>query len=372
MNTLVMKPSTQFEMPHRALFWRPRHLRWVMQDLAGVASQPEHDHRTHLRATLEWICRAQDACRSPNDNGLVAAGFSFGTGWLRPSVDTTGWLIETLLPAAEYLAWPELEDRARAMLDALLAQSGQASAGRIHGLIAGHVQLGHDESLARAVRSGHELAGAPMASLVQHAQAAHALAALGALARETALRDAARRHLDTVLSRQTPSGWFSAAAGPVSTWALAAILRSLIEASQLLDDTRAWRAALRAGQGLRGPLHGNGQLAGGFDDGWTPAAPYVCVAGLAQLAGCWLRLAQVSADATWHDAAWRALAWIKRNQRMEGDDLALCDALPNSVPIWGGPAAFSFDTLNAKHFSDALMMDMVGTAIPPLPHVGNT
>ncbi len=82
MNTLAMKPSIRFETPRGAMFWRLRHPRGVMPDLAGIARQPEHDRRTHSRATLEWVCRAQDACCNPNDNGLAAAGFDFGKGWL--------------------------------------------------------------------------------------------------------------------------------------------------------------------------------------------------------------------------------------------------------------------------------------------------
>ncbi len=365
MNTLTMKPPALFDMTTRHIPWRPRHLHWVMQDMVGMARQPEQDHRTHLRATMEWVCRAQDAYRSSADSGCVAAGFSFGSGWLPASADTTGRLIETLLPAAEYLAWPVLADRAHAMLDALLAQADAGSAGRIHGLIAGHVQLGHAESLARAVRSGHALAEVSMATAVRHAQAAHALASVGVLAGESDLLDAARRHLETVLAQQTPCGWFPDSAGPASSAALAGIFRSLIETARLLDDPRAWQAALKAGHGLRGQLREDGRLAGAFDDGWMPAATYVGVAGLTQLAACWLRLAQLTQEAGWRDVAWRALTWIKRNQRTAGDDLALRDALPGAVPIWAGHAAFNLETLAAKYFADVLMMDMVGIAIPP-------
>jgi hypothetical protein len=365
MNTLTMKPSVLFDLTIRHKPWRSSHLRWVMQDLAGMARQPEQDHRTHLRATLEWVCRAQDACRSSADSGCVAAGFSFGTGWLPANTDITGRMIETLLPAAEYLAWPVLADRARAMLDALLAQADEGNTGRIHGLIAGHVQLGHGESLARAVRSARVLAEMSMVTAAQHAQAAHALAAVGVLAGESDLLDAARRHLEIVLAQQTPCGWFPDLAGPASSAALAGILRSLIETARLLDDPRAWQAAMRMGHGLRGLLREDRGLAGVFDDGWMPAASYVDLAGLTQLAACWLRQAQLTQEAGWRDAAWRVLAWIKRNQRTDGDDLALRDALPGAVPIWAGPAAFSLDTLAAKHFADVLMMDMVGIAIPP-------
>jgi len=99
-------------------------------------------------------------------------------------------------------------------------------------------------------------------------------------------------------------------------------------------------------------------------DGWMPTAAHVAVPGLAQLAGCWLRLAQTPQDPSWRESAWRALAWIKRNQRTAGSRPALRDALPDAAPIWGGAAAFTFTSLGAKHFADAVM-DMVGIAIPP-------
>jgi hypothetical protein len=69
-----------------------------------------------------------------------------------------------------------------------------------------------------------------------------------------------------------------------------------------------------------------------------------------------------------HDDGWRALTWIKRNQRTVSGAPALREALPGAVPIWNGPAAFCFDTLSAKYFADTLMMDMVGIAIPPVAH----
>jgi len=368
LNTATMETIAPLARPIRHTPWRLRHLRWLMQDLAGVARQPEQDHRTHLRATLGWVCRAQDACRTTADRGCVAAGWTFESGWLPASADTTGRLIETLLPAADYLAWPVLVDRAHAMLDALLAQPDEGIVGRIYGLVAGHAQLGHTESLARAVRSAHALIDMPLTSPLQQAQAAHALATVAIIAGDADLLDAARSHLEKVLARQTPCGWFLDAIRPVSTSDLASITRSLIELSRMLEDERPLQAALRSTQGLRVQLRGDGWLPGAFDDGWMPAAAHVCLPGLAQLAGCWLRLAQVSQDAGWREAAWRALAWIKRNQRTLGKDLALRDALPSAVPIWNGPAAFRFDTLNAKHFADALMMDMVGISIPPEVH----
>ncbi|MBT9591228.1 MAG: hypothetical protein IV089_10025 [Thiobacillus sp.] len=56
------------------------------------------------------------------------------SGWLPGSIDVTGWLVETCLPAADYLVWPLLKNRARTMLVVLLAQPDVTSLGRIRGL----------------------------------------------------------------------------------------------------------------------------------------------------------------------------------------------------------------------------------------------
>jgi len=366
MKSAAMNPDIRFDWSKRHKAWRSRSLRWVLQDMGGVARQPEQAHRTHLRATLEWLCRAQDASLSAS--GSVAAGWAFESGWLPGNAGVAGRLIETYLPAADYLAWPDLRRRAGSMLDTLLAQPHTASVDCIQGLIAGHVQLDHPESLARAMQGGRALFGISVQTADQHAHVAYVLARLGALSGDVAFQARARHHLDLALTQQTPCGWFLGSGMPMSTLALAGIVRDLIESGCLLDEPRALQAGQRAAQALYDQMHEDGWLAGAYDDGWMPAAAHVCVPGLAQLAGGWLRLAQMGQGVHWRDGAGRALGWIKRNQRTIGDDLTLRDALPNAVPIWRGPAAFRFDAMNAKYFSDALMMDMVGIAIPPAAH----
>ncbi|MDP2264956.1 MAG: hypothetical protein Q8J70_00265 [Thiobacillus sp.] len=73
-------------------------------------------------------------------------------------------------------------------------------------------------------------------------------------------------------------------------------------------------------------------------------------------------LAQLERQAHWHDGDGYVLARVKCIQGMTGDDLALRDALP----IRRDPSAFRFDTLNAKHFADTLMINMAGITTPPV------
>ena len=103
-----MKPSLLIQLPLRYKPWQGRHLRLVMQDIAGTARQPEHDNRTHLRGAIDWLCRAQDVRKHKHDAGGVAAGWSFEDGWLPSYPETTGYIIETFIAAAECLDRPEL------------------------------------------------------------------------------------------------------------------------------------------------------------------------------------------------------------------------------------------------------------------------
>ncbi len=398
-----MKPSELIDLPLRYKPWRPLHLRLVLEDMAGAARQPELDHRTHLRATLDWLCRAQDMREGHNDAGGVAAGWSFEDGWLPGYPETTGYIIETFLAAAEYLGRPDLTARAQRMIDWELSLQGADGAfpghfgeagshpvifnqGQImHGLVAGYVQLGRADCLDAAVAGGRwmvaqqdddgcfrkfEHHGVPH---VYNTRAIWALASVGLLANEPGLIAAAGRNLDWALRQQTPCGWFATNAfvpgrAPY-THTIAYAIRGLLEGAVLLGEERYLAGAVSAARGLARCQRSDGWLAGTYDDGWTPAASYACVTGIAQMALCWMRLAQITGETSFRDPAWRAIAYVKRTQRVESGPHDLRGAVPGSAPIWGAYSRFEFPNWAAKFFADALLMDMVNAVIPPLPAV---
>ncbi|MDP1643969.1 MAG: terpene cyclase/mutase family protein [Thiobacillus sp.] len=374
-----------------------------MQDIAGTARQPEQDHRTHLRGAIDWLCRAQDVRKKKPDAGGVAAGWSFEDGWLPSYPETTGYIIETFIAAAEYLDRPELIERAQKMIDwelslqtadgAFPGHFGEAGShpvifnqGQImHGLVAGSTSLNRPDCLEAGVRAGHWLVaqqdedgcyrkhehnGVPH---VYNTRAIWALAAMGVVANEAGFLAAARRNLDWALGQQTPSGWFATNAFVPGrhpfTHTIAYAIRGFIEVAVLLGEERYLRAAEIAARGLMEKQRSDGWLAGTFDDGWTPTASYACVTGVAQMALCWLRLAQISGDKNYRDAAWRAIAYVKRTQQMGDHDPVVRGAIPGSAPIWGAYSRFEFPNWAAKFFADALIMDMANVAVPPVPAV---
>lgn len=397
----MMKPSTLIELPLRYKPWQGRHLRLVLQDMAGAARQPEHDHRTHLREAINWLCRAQDVRTRKPDAGGVAAGWSFEDGWLPGYPETTGYIIETFIAAAEYLGRPELVERAHRMIDWELSMQaadgafpghfGEAGShpvifnqGQImHGLVAGYAMLKRQDCLEAGVRAGHWLVAQQDADgcyrkfehngvpHVYNTRAIWALAAMGGEANEPRFLEAARRNLEWALTQQTPSGWFATNAfvpgrAPF-THTIAYAIRGFIEVAVLLGEERYFQAAEKAARGLMAKQRSDGWLAGTYDDGWAPTASYACVTGIAQMALCWLRLAQVGGDKAYRDAAWRAIAYVKRTQRLEDSDHVVRGAVPGSAPIWGAYSRFEFPNWAAKFFADALMMDMANVAVPRVP-----
>lgn len=396
-----MKTSDLIQLPLRYKPWRGRHLRLLLQDMAGPARQPEQDHRTHLRAAIDWLCRAQDKRKNKADAGGVAAGWSFEDGWLPSYPETTGYIIETFIAAAQYLGRPELIDRARMMIDWELSLQAQDGAfpghfgepgsypvifnqGQImHGLIAGYTSLQRQDCLDAGLRAGHWLVaqqdedgcyrkfehqGVPH---VYNTRAVWALAAIGVIANESSFVRAARRNLDWALSQQTSSGWFATNAFVPDkhpfTHTIAYAIRGFIEMAVLLGDEHPLAAAERAAQALMARQRADGALAGTYDDGWTPTASYVCVTGVAQMALCWLRLAQINGDQRYRDAAWRAIAYVKRTQRLADNDPVIRGAIPGSAPIWGAYSRFEFPNWAAKFFADALIMDTANVSVPPIP-----
>jgi len=63
--------------------------------------------------------------------------------------------------------------------------------------------------------------------------------------------------------------------------------------------------------------------------------------------------------------AMKTAAWPSLNIMPQGL-VPACPVLPSAVQIQCGSAASRSDSMNAKYFSDALMMDRVGIAIPPV------
>ena len=389
-------------LPFRYKPWRPRHLALILDSLRDVRGEVK-PHAEHLGAAIDWLCHAQDVRDGKDDAGGVAAGWSFEDGWLPSYPETTGYIIETFLAAADLLRRPELVERARRMIDweLSLQQADGAFPGHfgepgsrpvifntgqiMHGMVAGYTQLQRQDCLEAAVRAGHWLADQqdPDGCFrkfehndtphVYNTRATWPLLSTGLLARDARLIDAAKRHMDWALTQQTESGWFASNAfvpwrSPF-THTIAYAIRGLLEAGVLLGEARYLDAALKAARGVAAAQRQDGWLAGTFKDGWVADARYSCLTGVAQMSMNWTRLAQATGAEDLRAHARAAIAYLKTTQRLNDPDPAVRGGIAGSAPIWGDYSRFEYPNWAAKFFADALIMDMADIAVPPVPNL---
>jgi hypothetical protein len=396
-----MNPIDLLKLPFRYQPWRPRHAALIAADLAGAAVQPVYDDVRHLKAALAWLCTAQDARNGQRDAGGVAAGWSFEDGWLPGYPETTGYIIETFLAAADFLGDDSYRARANRMIDwelglqtadgAFPGHFGEPGShpvifnqGQImHGLVAGWVRLGRRDCFDAALSAGRWLVAQQDADgcyrRFEHNEVPHvyntrslwALAAAGVMTEQDEFVQAARRNLDWALTQQTESGWFRTNAFVPTrdpfTHTIAYAIRGFIEVGDLLGESRYIDAAQRAASGILAQQRSDGWLAGTYGDRWQPTARYACVTGVAQMALCWQRLHHLSGDAKFKAAARSAIDYVKRTQRLQDPDATINGGIPGSSPIWGAYSRFEYPNWAAKFFADALLMEMTGRAVPAAP-----
>ncbi len=382
--------------------WRPDHLALIAADLTRPASAAGDDLRVHLSATIDWLCRAQDRRDGEADAGGVSAGWSFEDGWLPSYPETSGYIVETFLAAAEVLDRPDLRQRAGRILDWELSIQLQDGAfpghfgeigsrpvifntGQImHGMLAGYEQLGREECLEAAVRAGHWMAACQdedgcwrrnVHNGIPHtynSRAAWALLRAGIAADDVALRKAAENNIRWAVSQQRESGWFEQNAFhtgvPPYTHTIAYAIRGILESGLLLGNGEFVDKAAKAARALAAQQRADGWLAGTFADGWLPRAGYCCLTGLAQTVLIWQRLGHAGAGDGLEAHIRSGLDYLCRNHYRDGDQGPRDGGIAGSVPIWGDYSRFEYPNWAAKFFADALLQDVADIVVPrPTP-----
>ncbi len=393
-----MTPLSLIKAPLRYKPWRPEHLKIVAADLLGPARQSVFDDSVHLQALIDWLCRAQDKRNGCEDDGSVSAGWSFEDGWLRGYPETSGYIVETFIGAAQALSRPELIDRAGRILDwelsiqledgAFPGHFGEEGSkpvifntGQImHGMIAGYLELGRKECLEAAVRAGYWMRSRQDAdgcwrrsvhNNIPHTyntRAAWALLRTGLVADDKALTQSAVKNLEWAVSQQTESGWFKQNAfltnKPPFTHNIAYAIRGLLESGILLEDERFIGAASRAARPLGQQQRGDGWLAGAFSDHWKSKSYYCCLTGLAQSGIIWKRLSQLDNDSCWTRFAEKGIEYLKRTHITEEQRHPGCGGIAGSSPIWGRYSMFEYPNWASKFFADLLLINSYQRVVP--------
>ncbi len=345
------------------------------------------DNRTHLKAAINWICRAQDM----TDDGGVPAMFSLLQGWTGSYPETTGYIIPTMFDAANVLQRDDLRERAIEMADWLITcqdddgsfpgmfvgaftgprvfNTGQT----IFGLLRTHEETNDDQYLTVATKAADWLCNIqdPDGAWRKHTlnnivhtynvRTAWALAELAKTTNSDRCKNAANANALWTIGQQNEHGFFNYNTfcpdePNTNLHTLLYALRGLLETGQLLDNPDYINHATRTADALHDLWQQNNHLSGAFHDDWSTAATWRCLTGEAQLVIAWTRCDQILNQTSYQNAATDLLERIKSAQLVDETNLDLFGGLTGCYPVNGGYERYCLVNWAAKFLADAFII----------------
>jgi hypothetical protein len=345
-------------------------------------------YRRHLEATARWLLRSVRHGR-----GGSCAYYMPLLGWSRPSPETSGYLIPTLLKLDDWMPAHGFRTAAVGLGQWLLGiqlEEGAWQGGLwpnrhpkpspfntgqiLVGMTALYRATRDPRWLTAASRGASWLAGnvsdngpstgsddraCPMPSHYTHV--AWPMLEVWRLNDEPAVREAAERILQEVVMRRDANGSFAGwgldGDGPASTHTIARTLRGLLESARLLD---AWseygEPAVEALERLaRQTEFSGGALPGAFDTDWQGAKHYCCLAGNAEIALCLLIWEQRERDLRIVNPAAKLIDYVCARQQIHNPWPGIRGGVAGSAPLWQGYMRLRYPNWAAKYHCDALM-----------------
>lgn len=349
------------------------------------------DNRTHLDAAISWLKHAQDV----TSNGGVAQTYLVKSRRWAPSYpETTGYIIPTFYRYATLTGDDDARQRARRMADweidiqhptggvlaGALGDSDQPTVFNTGQVIFGWVRAYEEEQDERyrtaAVKAADWLIGimdddgcwrkfgSPMTGKqinTYNTRSAWSLARVFNITGEKRYLEAAVRNAEWAMTQRNEAGWLAQNClqdnSQPFTHTIAYAMRGLLEVGAAAEREDLIQAARVIGDAMIAALPANGFLPGRFNPQWQPTVKWSCLTGDCQLGINWGRLYQVTGEEKYKDATSRVLGFVKRTQKLEGED---CErgAIKGSHPVDGGYHPWQYPNWAPKFFADALMIDM--------------
>jgi len=368
--------------------------RAVAELVADLSDTPKADPGLEfaIDAGSAWLARAQDS--STTRDGGVAKNFSLISGWSTSYPETTGYIVPTMIEYAKLRGDESYRERARRMLDWLVAiqyPSGAFMSGSITsknpvpttfntgqiliGLAAGVAEFGdrYREPMRRAADwllqvqdtdgawRGHQ---SPLVRPGPKTYDTHIAWGLFEAARidpDRSYGQAGLKNVRWAIGMQTESGWFDECSiknpATPATHTLGYALRGILEAYAFENDPALLAAARKAGDGLLSALHVGGFLPGRIDRDWKGAVNLSCLTGQAQNASNWLLLWRHTRDVRYLDAAYSSNRFVRWALSVDGDD-DVRGAVKGSYPVDGEYDPWVYPNWATKFAVDSSMLEL--------------
>lgn len=334
-----------------------------------------------IRRGADWLLRAQ--AMAPDGDGY-SRRYSLIKGWDRCYVETTGYIVPTLLDVSRVLGEERYRDSAfRAAEWLLKVQTAEGAFTDIDnyrpqvfdtgqvllGLNRMFRETGDERYLVSVEKASRWLADTqePDGSWVRFAyndrphsyysRVAAALIEAGQLSGVEEFISSGIRNLEWVAGQRQGNGYFRhsefKAGEDAFLHTIAYVLEGFSMAFQSTGEKR-WADLLIDGAEVLAGLSGeDGLLYSQYDSEWRTRNTEYCTTGLAQYAGICFDVAHITGEKAFRDRGARVVRQLIRWQQCGGADTD--GAIQSSVPLWGSYGGMEFYNWNVKFLIEAAL-----------------
>ncbi len=340
----------------------------------------------HTKAAIEWLKLAQDKA----GDGGVSAYYSVFFGWKPSFIETTGYIIDTLLNCNETL-------RARKMGDFIISMqniNGSFRSNHINqrpiifdtgqdilGLTSLYKKTREIKYLNSAIKAANFLCRVQSnngdwqkysygnKSNTYHTRVAWALLKVYQLTENVKYKNAAEKNLKWASLNQLENGWFKGnnfpTPNPVSpyTHTLAYATEGFLYSFLITKKNEHLSIAKKTADAVLNIYSRNNFLPATFDEDWNSRDNYTCLTGDAQFAIIWLNLFKITGEKKYLIFAKKMNNFLKSTQHIKSLNKNVIGAIKGSNPIYGdilrnkGYCRFAYLNWATKFFADSLILE---------------
>ena len=361
-----------------------RHPFYTAYALGSYRKSIVPDFVVSIRKGADWLLKAQE--NAPDGQGY-SRRYSLFTGWDRCYIETTGYIIPTLLDVGYYLGAAKYRESAIKAAEWLLSlQTAEGAFTDIDeytpqvfdtgqvllGLNRMFRETGDERFLAALKKAGRWLTdiqeangswirfsynGRPHA---YYSRVAAALIEAGQLSGVEEYVAAGERNLEWVAAQQQANGYFRYSEFKQGEDAILHTIVYVLEGFSIafeLTGKQRWADMLIDGAEVLAELtNADGLLYSQYNSEWLPTNTEYCVTGLAQYSGICFDVANITGNEPFRDRGSWIVDQLCRWQQGKGYDIA--GALQSSMPLWGYYGSMEFYNWNMKFFLDAALKNL--------------
>jgi len=350
----------------------------LFASIQAMFDERVYENKEHLKTAGEWLLYMQ------NEDGGYSRKFSFITGRDQSYIETTGYIIPSMirlgeylgerkfihsgLKAGEFLLQVQNEDGSFSDIDTrqpFVFDTGQCLTG-LNFLYEYSNDTRYLNALQKAaywLKEVQEKDGSwerfsyNTQTHTYYSRVAAAMLKSAYLLKDKELEQAALQHVAFVLRQQQPNGFFAKSSfiEGIAPYlhTLMYVLEGLLDIYDMMPQEEILQAVLKNAERFAHiNLHRDLILCSQYDSEFRCVNHERCITGLAQWAGVALRLYALTNDERFLKSAVNTLFYVKAKQIKSS---SMRGGFSASIPFWGRYGSFDFVNWNNKFFIDALL-----------------